>query len=95
MPEVVLLVEDLGRMSVTNDADNVVALLWQQPETTGRRYYYRDSEGDWAELIHIAGTFTGFKFIGSMELEKLLTLTRESNHVSAITEAGRENRHRG
>lgn len=46
-----------GAMSVTNDAENVVQeCLSRYGE---RRIIYRDSEGEWAELLH-----TGIQFRG-------------------------------
>lgn len=49
---------NLGNVSVTNDAENVVQIL-------NRRYpdyqiVYQDSTGDWDELVHSHGVFTGF-----------------------------------
>ncbi|BCH12006.1 hypothetical protein MesoLj131c_62640 [Mesorhizobium sp. 131-3-5] len=47
-----------GSMSVTNDAERVVQ------ECLGiygeRRIIYRDSEGEWAELLHTGIQFRGF-----------------------------------
>jgi hypothetical protein len=48
---------DVG-MSVTNDAENVVAdVLRQYPD---HRIIYRDTMGQWDELVHFNGKFTGF-----------------------------------
>lgn len=57
--ETVILCDlDLGSVSVTNDASAVVAeVALAYP---GRRIFYRDSVGDFAELLHDSGTFTGF-----------------------------------
>jgi hypothetical protein len=47
-----------GRMSVTNDAERVVThLLKHYPN---RRYYYRDTDGKWDELIHNGINFVRF-----------------------------------
>lgn len=47
-----------GRMSVTNDAERVVAhLLKHYPN---RRYYYRDTEFKWDELVHDGKNFVRF-----------------------------------
>jgi hypothetical protein len=50
--------EDKGGKSVTNDADNVVAEL--QVNYAGFRFIYRDSMGNWDELLHDGGLHTGF-----------------------------------
>lgn len=50
--------EDRGGCSVTNDAENVVVAL--QNRFPGYRVIYRDSIGNWDELCHDAGRFTGF-----------------------------------
>lgn len=58
-PEIVFI-DDLcdGRMSVTNDAENVVREVAKS--FPGRRVVYRDSDGNWDELLHAGGRFTGF-----------------------------------
>lgn len=54
---VFIIDEDIG-MSVTNDAENVVAeLLAKYPN---HRIVYRDTSGDWDELQHDNTQFTGF-----------------------------------
>ena len=48
---------DIG-MSITNDAENVVDdVLKKYP---GHIIIYRDTMGEWAELVHFDGKFTGF-----------------------------------
>ena len=56
----VVLIEDLnGPMSVTNDAEAVVRELiasgWG-----AYRFMYKDSMGNWDELLHDGKQFTGF-----------------------------------
>jgi hypothetical protein len=47
-----------GRKSVTNDAEWVVEkVLEKYPHN---RIIYRDSQGDWDELLHNNQEFTGF-----------------------------------
>ena len=47
-----------GALSVTNDAEAVVAeVLEKYP---GHRIFYRDTDGNWDELVHAEGRFTGF-----------------------------------
>ena len=48
---------DVG-MSVTNDAENVVAdVLTKYPNY---QIIYRDTMGEWGELMHLNGKFKGF-----------------------------------
>lgn len=49
---------DLGRMSVTNDAENVVRSV--NNDYPRRRIIYKDSSGQWDELVHEGGKFTRF-----------------------------------
>ena len=55
-------IEDIGdhtrQSTVTNDAENVVKELYAAHGNV--RFFYIDSEGDSAELLHQDGTFTGF-----------------------------------
>lgn len=53
-------IRDVGRecRSVTNDAERVVDELAVQ--YGNRRIIYRDSDGNWDELVHEHGKFTGF-----------------------------------
>jgi len=54
----VFIVDEDGPMSVTNDAEAVVAYLnaWHP----GKRIIYRDTAGFWDELKHTNGRFDGF-----------------------------------
>ena len=51
---------NLGNMSVTNDAENVVAAIHEQLDLTGRVVTYLDSEGGVDRLLHRKGEFMGF-----------------------------------
>ena len=58
-PEIIWIRDlNLGNISVTNDAEGVCRRVWH--EYPGRRIIYQDSEGDWSELKHDGGKFTGF-----------------------------------
>ena len=46
-------------MSVTNDAENVVEHLYNH--YGNRQFFYKDTMGEWDELVHTNGKFTGFK----------------------------------
>lgn len=59
--KVFIVDQDVG-MSVTNDAENVVAFVYDRHP--GRRIIYRDTNGDWDELLHQDGKFCGFKAYG-------------------------------
>jgi hypothetical protein len=48
-----------GACSVTNDAEEVVKDLIAD-YGRGRRFFYRDTAGDWAELKHDGYRFTGY-----------------------------------
>lgn len=45
--------------SVTNDAENVVKRLYE--EYGNRQFFYKDTEGQWDELVHHNGVFERFK----------------------------------
>lgn len=48
-------------MTITNDAEGVVAELWKLGLLKShQRLFYYDSGGDLDELLHQDGTFTGF-----------------------------------
>jgi hypothetical protein len=55
---VVILDNNLGGRSVTNDAENVVEYLYNL--YGNRRIFYIDSEGILDELRHNNGNFVGF-----------------------------------
>ena len=65
-----LLLEDTGdgALSVTNDAENVIADLAEKnllcnPSGQLRRVAYRDSMGYWDELLHDGSQFMGFSML--------------------------------
>jgi hypothetical protein len=76
MPDVIAI-EDLDTgMSVTNEAEGVVAYL-AQLNLGNRRLLYLDSDGYWDELKHDGqGHFTGFGLIGTPVLQKALASVR-------------------
>ena len=47
--------------TVTNNAENVVELLYESYNLGNRRLIYRDSLGEIDEIIHENGQFKGFK----------------------------------
>lgn len=65
LTEEAIWIVDIGHetgRSVTNDAENVVKELSEC--YGGRRIFYQDSQGDWDELVHANGVFTGFRPVG-------------------------------
>ena len=56
--KVFLIDNDDGHMSVTNDAEEVVAATIKA--YANRRIIYRDTCGNWDELVHARGSFVGF-----------------------------------
>ena len=54
---VFLVDNDIGR-SVTNDAENVVSAI--NSEHPGKRIFYKDTTGNWDELVHNNGLFLRF-----------------------------------
>jgi len=66
-PDVVEL-QDLGPwnqyQTITNDAEAVVAYLYQKEILTANdQIVYKDSNGEWTEIFHDgAGNFEGFGF---------------------------------
>jgi len=52
--------QNLGRMSVTNDVENVLAEIHKEIDLTGKTVTYRDSEGHVDKLIHKNGEFLHF-----------------------------------
>lgn len=56
--DTIFLVDRNLGMSVTNDAENVVAEVVN--EYGDKRVIYRDSMGNWDELAHTNGTFGTF-----------------------------------
>lgn len=60
--EIVHIIDiDDGGISVTNDAENVVAEV--NNRYPNRRIIYRDSMGNWDELVHENGVFKSFKIL--------------------------------
>lgn len=61
-PHGVLIRDTGGQLSVTNDAETVVAMLLAAGDLhPGQRLFYFDSEGRLDELVHDGSKFTGFK----------------------------------
>lgn len=58
LPDKVYLVDRDGAISVTNDAERVCAEV--NAEHPGVRIIYCDTDGNWDELLHVAGAFQAF-----------------------------------
>lgn len=55
---IVFLADYDGPKSMTNAAEHIVK--WANEKWPGTRVVYRDTEGDWGELINADGEFVGF-----------------------------------
>lgn len=82
----VLIIEDLnlGRMSVTNNAEDVISEIRTSTDRTLTEYFiiYKDSEGVWDQMIP-SYSLTGcsevfFKHIGETNLENAIAKLGES-----------------
>lgn len=58
--KIVLVDLDLGRKSLTNDAENVIMFLNDLGLSDDQRVFYKDSDGEWGELHHYNGEFLRF-----------------------------------
>ena len=56
--KIIFIIDDDGPVSITNDAEAVVAAV--NRAWPNYRIVYRDTEGQWDELSHINGSFTGY-----------------------------------
>ena len=67
-----------GCMSVTNDAENVIAdLVKAGYDLAANRVIYRDSDGIWDELVVRAGKFAGFAVLRAKTVEAAIVAARE------------------
>lgn len=61
-PERVVIMDLMTGASVTNDAERVIDdLLYQYGNVPERRYFYRDTQGVFDELLIESGGFSGFR----------------------------------
>lgn len=68
IPGATFLVDNDVGMSVTNDAEAVVAEV--SKDRLDNRIFYRDTSGDWDELVHNRGTFLRFAGISPVTRNK-------------------------
>ena len=54
----VTIYDNDGKVSVTNDAENVVSFLFEK--FGDKRFYYYDTDGQLTELLHSKGEFSGY-----------------------------------
>jgi hypothetical protein len=80
----ILLLEDTadGALSVTNDAENVIADLADKellcnPSGQLRRVAYLDSFGRWDEILHDGSEFVAFSMLGSRTQQDAIKALRE------------------
>ncbi len=72
----VLVVDQDRGMSVTNDAEAVIADLAALGVLAGRRVLYRDTDGRWDELVVSDGAFAGFASLGAMTPEAAIAMAQ-------------------
>lgn len=60
-------------MSVTNDAENVLASMRSQI-ADGKPVIYRDTDGTYDELLHREGHFATFRALGVTDLDEAIEL---------------------
>lgn len=60
VPGAALLTDHDGSVSITNDAEAVVAHVLPQLKAQSDRILYKDTDGNWDELKHNGQEFTGF-----------------------------------
>jgi hypothetical protein len=71
--DVIAIVDvDGSGITITNDAERVVAELAHLYGLRDRRVIYRDTLGKWDELLHREGVFVGFALLHGETLEDAL-----------------------
>jgi len=75
IPKIVLVTDEDGLMTVTNDAESVVEFVLGQickwnPDV---RILYKDSEGQWDELQHDGIKFIGFRLWRARSWQDIVT----------------------
>jgi hypothetical protein len=74
---IVILDKNLGGLSVTNDADNVVQDLVEAGNDVDKLHLvYRDSIGRYDLMITARGKFDGFAPLGTKDEDKAVALAR-------------------
>jgi hypothetical protein len=68
----ILVVDQDQGMSVTNDAEHVIADLARARVLPGRRVLYRDTDKHWDELVVSDGAFAGFAPLGATTPEEAI-----------------------
>lgn len=83
-PKLIVLIDCLGDVSVTNDAMNVIDDLFKlYSGLTGKRVFYRDSLGTFDELVVVDGVFSGYQACtATMRQELNLLVESESLNSS-------------
>ncbi len=61
----IVIIDQGGTLSVTNDAEAVIEYLTRQGvDVDSKRVIYRDTEGQWDEMLTVDGKFRGFRILG-------------------------------
>lgn len=77
-------------MTVTNDAEAVIADLDAAVTIGGRRVFYKDSMGDISELVVKNGIFDGFKCCDGEELQAIFESALTADNDDWFNEVERE-----
>ena len=85
--------EDPKAMSVTNDANNVVAALTETGDLKpGVRLIYQDTESRWDEMRHDGkGAFLGFRSLDAKSLDMAIECVRSKElplHIAKVRPQG-------
>ncbi len=75
---IVVIDENRGRMSVTNDIENVVAYLFTNAGFGDWPIVYRDSEGRWEGVqIDERRRFKAFRYVGALDVTEAVRKAKE------------------
>lgn len=80
--DVLALVDHDRGMSITNDAEYVIAVLAGRYDLAKRRVIYRDTMGMWDELVHEHGCFKRFRCFDLTSREDAVARVRAEGEVA-------------
>lgn len=69
--ECIVIIDQDGPVSVTNDAERVIATIAAYGiDVDSKRVLYRDSDGQWDEMLTVGGKFRDFRILGARSLSE-------------------------
>jgi hypothetical protein len=74
---IVVIDENIGGTSVTNDIENVVAYIFTNCGFGDCPLVYRDSEGRWDGVTVKDGRFVGFRYVGALDAPEAIRKAKE------------------